>query len=77
MEPTKPHEDLFLKSYQIFKSKHISKISLHNMIQHIIDKSNIEPNVLPNMQDNPPIEPLPISYKRPRYMSPIVPPKVK
>lgn len=84
MEPIKPREDFFFKSYQKFKAKKTIELSLHNMPQPTTEAANldeimIEPKALMNIQEKSIKQPPTISYKRPwvNTRNPIVPPKVK
>jgi hypothetical protein len=70
MEPIRPHEDIFFKSYQNFKAKCIENSPHTNMPQpmiecSILDETMIKPKALPSNQDQPMEIPLPISYKIP------------
>jgi hypothetical protein len=70
IEPIRPCEDIFFKSYQKFKVNDIVELSITKMPQpmikpNILDETMIEPKALPSNQDQPNTNPLPISHKRP------------
>jgi hypothetical protein len=84
MEPIRPCEDFFFKSYENFKAKHIEELSPRNMPQPmieppILDETMIEAKTLTINQDQPMTNPSPISYKTSQdsQISLVVPHKIK
>lgn len=80
MELINTREDLFFKSYQNFKAKHIVELSLSNIplendrsmvvppTPQVMDKPKFEEISLPSNQGKYDTIPSPISYKIPREL---------